>query len=73
MEKFNSEKEASEWMFNEAVVDEDCVDNYRFAYEDDSASVTVYEQIMSEGCCGFFDKLIMVAGRLATIGCNFGH
>lgn len=73
MKEFDSEKEASEWMYNEALEDEHCVDNYRFAFQDDSVSVNKYMNAENAGCCGFFDEDIMVAGRLAKIGCNFGH
>lgn len=73
LKKFASEQEASDWMYDEAVVDEDCIDNYRFAFQDDNEAMNQYEDIRSGGCCGFFDEEIMVAGRLATIGCNFGH
>ena len=24
-------------------------------------------------CCGSFDEEIMIANKLATIGCNYGH
>lgn len=73
MQKFNNKEEAFDWMFNEAVKGEDCIDNERFAFQDDEEAMNIYENIRSSGCCGFFDEEIMVDNRLATIGCNFGH
>lgn len=73
LKTFYSEKEASDWMYNEAVVDEEYIDNYRFAFQDEHWSMSAYSKALSEGCCGYFDEEIMVNGRLATIGCNFGH
>lgn len=40
---------------------------------DDPIGESLYESIRDEGCCGFFDEEIMINGRLAKIGCNFGH
>lgn len=68
---FNSEAGATSWMY--AEIDDDCIDNYRFAFEDDAEAVTKYEQARDEGCCGRFDQDIYVAGRKAMIGCNYGH
>lgn len=73
MKEFDSEKEASEWMYDEALSGEECIDNYRFSFQDDSISMIKYVHAEDSGCCGFFDEDIMVAGRLAKIGCNFGH
>ena len=53
--------------------DEDFVDNFRKAYEDDSAAMAEYEAARDRGCCGSFDSVYMVAGRLLAIGCNYGH
>jgi hypothetical protein len=68
---FDSREAAQEWM--ETTLGEDCMDNYRFAYVDDAAAMTSYAEQSAQGCCGSFDKDIIVAGRLAMIGCNFGH
>jgi hypothetical protein len=68
---FESEEEARCWMYEQ--VDDSCVDNYRFAFEDDAAAREQYCIAAENGCCGFFDEEITVAGRLATIGCNYGH
>lgn len=70
---FETEQEATIWMYDEAVMEEECIDNYRFAFKNDAISMIAYLEAQSDGCCGFFDQEIMVAGRDATIGCNFGH
>lgn len=71
MKTFTSKEEAESWMKDK--VDDPCVDNYRFAYLDDNAALAAYERQRQEGCCGEFDEEIIVNGRKATIGCNYGH
>ena len=68
---FASAQEAYDWM--EEQVADSCVDNYRFAYEDDAEATRLYYDLKSAGCCGFFDADIIVDGRNAIIGCNYGH
>jgi hypothetical protein len=68
---FDSYEEAKDWMV--AEIDDHCIDNYRFAFNDDEAAVRVYEDLKAKGCCGSFDQEVIVAGRAAFIGCNFGH
>lgn len=63
--------DAFEWM--EEKVDDPCVDNYRFAYNDDKEDIGKYNRLQNQGCCGFFDREVKIAGRLGTIGCNYGH
>lgn len=63
--------DAFEWM--DEQVDDPCIDNRRFAFSDDSEEVGKYERLLDNGCCGFFDRRVKVAGRLASIGCNYGH
>lgn len=72
---FASEKLAFEWMYGVLARDEndDCIDNRRFAFEDDAAAVARYEEQEQDGCCGFFDRRVQVNGRYALVGCNFGH
>ena len=70
-DRFKTKEDAFDWM--EVQVDDPCVDNYRFAYLDDENEMITYENLQATGCCGFFDVEIMVDGRLATIGCNYGH
>jgi hypothetical protein len=69
--KFNTQEESEAWM--EAEVNDACVDNHRFAYLDDAAGMLEYEKQKLQGCCGFFDEQISIAGRMASIGCNYGH
>lgn len=68
---FASQQDAGEWMYDQ--VDDPCVDNYRFAFLDDAEAVTKYEEQRGDGCCGFFDQHVTINGRLAKIGCNYGH
>ena len=71
MRHFNTVWEAQNWMFE--TVDDPCVDNTRFAWVDDPAAVTEYRDNQNHGCCGFFDAEIVIDGRKAIIGCNYGH
>lgn len=68
---FATEREARDWMY--ASVKDECIDNYRFAYDDDEGAVADYLDTQNDGCCGFFDAEVVVAGRKARIGCNYGH
>lgn len=70
-EEFDTYEDAEEWMKDE--VDDLCIDGFRFAYQDDPEAVYLYEEIRDNGCCGFFDEDIIVSGKLAQIGCNYGH
>lgn len=68
---FSSKKEALDWMYKE--VDDLCVDNERFAYYNDEKAMAAYDKQVDEGCCGSFDQDVVINGRLARIGCNYGH
>ena len=68
---FASKEDAIEWM--DAKVDDPCTDNYRFAFVADAAAMEEYDDQVQSGCCGFFDEDVIVDGKKATIGCNFGH
>lgn len=68
---FETEDQAWAWM--EREVDDDCVDNHRLAYLDDSTAMAQYEKDKSEGCCGSFDHEVQIGNRSAMIGCNYGH
>lgn len=70
MKNFESKEDAISWM--EEQVD-DNIDNYRFAFLDNQKEIDEYEDVKGHGCCGFFDEEIIVNGRNAIIGCNFGH
>lgn len=69
--EFINSQAARYWMHDQ--IDDCCIDKHRFAYLDRPAQLKRYERIQSEGCCGFFDKIVIVNGRPAKIGCNFGH
>ncbi len=69
---FATEQAAFDWMYSE-LEDEDCIDNERFAFKDDPAAVMAFDQASDEGCCGSSEFEIIVAGRPALIGCNYGH
>ena len=70
-EEFASKEDAEAWML--AEVDDPYTDNVRFAFLDDAEALRAYGDASAEGCCGFFDAEVLVAGRPAKIGCNFGH
>lgn len=71
MKNFESKEDAISWM--EEQIDDNCIDNYRFAFLDNKKEIYEYEGLKGNGCCGFFDEEIMVNGREAIIGCNYGH
>jgi len=68
---FLSRKRAFTWL--NKVVDDGCVDNYRFAYLNDKRSIEEYAKQVKEGCCGFIDCSVRIGLRRALIGCNYGH
>lgn len=59
------------WM--ETEVNDPYIDNHRFAYVSDKHAMKLYRIKRSKGCCGSFDQEILVKGRKAMIGCNYGH
>lgn len=71
VEYFSTIEDAEMWMDKE--VNDSCVDNERFAYLDLSTQVEDYLVQKNSGCCGEFDALISIGGKLALIGCNYGH
>lgn len=52
---------------------EEYIDNERFAFIDDAEEIAVYRAREESGCCGFHDAEVVVAGRAALVGCNYGH
>lgn len=68
---FDSEQAAFEWLLE--LINDPCVDNHRFAFSDDAEAVAKYNEQADSGCCGSTDYTIMVNGRMAEIGCNYGH
>lgn len=62
------------WEVVYALTDDDpCCDNSRFAWFDDKDAMEKYDKQRDEGCCGFIDLEVMIAGRKAWIGLNYGH
>lgn len=68
---FSNMQDAYDWM--EEQVADPCVDNYRFAWTDDQAEMAMYDHKRGTGCCGFFDATVIIDGREAQLGCNYGH
>lgn len=53
---------------------EACIDNFRVALKGDPSDEEEYENLVSEGCCGFYDDEIeSPSGNTYMIGCNYGH
>lgn len=71
MKEFSSKEEAFDWL--EVQVDDPCTDNFRFAYIDDEDAMFHYQNQVDDGCCGSCDVDVLVAGKVAKIGCNYGH
>jgi hypothetical protein len=73
---FTSEEEALNYLY-EFSYEEECCDNFRFAYCDDLAGMAKYERQICEGCCGFCDvEVYILSGnviRMAHMGFNYGH
>jgi hypothetical protein len=67
---FKTKTEAMVWMIDKEL---EYNDNFRFCFLDDPAGRTEYEYRRNQGCCGYFDAEIIVDGRPAKIGCNYGH
>lgn len=71
MKEFHTPEEAIADML--ANLDEECVDAERFTFLDDEAGCIIYAETEADGCCGFQDEEILVAGRPAKVGCCYGH
>jgi hypothetical protein len=50
-----------------------CSDNFRLAKEDVCEEVRCYKLKRSNGCCGYFDKKIIVNKTAYLVGFNYGH
>jgi len=71
MNTFNTKEAAIAWVVDH--VDDACVDNERFAFVDDEQAMIDYDAKKEDGCCGSFDGPVRVGGKLAVVGCNYGH
>jgi hypothetical protein len=69
--EFADEQSALDWI--ERQVDDPYTDNLRVGYEDDPASMKLYDEAAGRGCCGSSDAEVLIAGRPALVGCNYGH
>jgi hypothetical protein len=54
-------------------MDLEYADNVRFGWVDHAGSMAEYEDKRDHGCCGSIDMEVTINGRLAMIGCNYGH
>lgn len=61
------------WDYIDSLGLDDYRDNERFAWADCPEEIIEYEKQQNRGCCGFLDIEIMINGRRALIGCNYGH
>jgi len=71
MKSFATLRDAYEWCAAEC--DHDCVDNYRHATAGNAEQEAAYREAQNDGCCGFFDRVVLVAGVETWVGCNYGH
>ncbi len=71
MKEFKTKEEAFDWM--DEYVDDPCIDNRRVAEVGNVIEEHEYTEATVEGCCGFFDGVVLIGTRLYRIGCNYGH
>lgn len=57
----------------EDAVDEECVDNWRYAREGNAAEEADYHEAGMRGCCGSEDVEIETPDGTIWIGYNYGH
>ena len=69
--EFDTKEEAFEWMRQK--IDDHTMHNERFAFLDNEEEIFQYQAALDAGCCGSFDDYIVVSGKKAKIGCNYGH
>ena len=69
---FTSIERAFAWL--EKTNRDNCYDQHRIVYADElNSNGKEYYEIYQKGCCGSDDTTVIINGRLAFIGCNFGH
>lgn len=68
-----NEKTAIDKWENDNCEHYDCVDNFRYARQDNLSEVMEYETRRENGCCGFVDVEFEVDGRTLLYGFNYGH
>lgn len=57
----------------EELRDLDCADNIRICVKGDEQGELLYEWAYNSGCCGVFEKEVVVGNKTYKIGCNYGH
>lgn len=70
IQDFPSKEEAFQHIHE---IDLEYADNFRFGWRDHTGSMAEYENKRDRGCCGSIDVEVTINGRLAMIGCNYGH
>ena len=48
-------------------------DNFRVALTSDKNEMIEYEESIRKGCCGFFDTVEVLDGKVFRLGFNYGH
>ena len=69
--EFDSFDAAWDWAHEQE--DDGCHNNDRFAFVDDAEAMAKFREAEANGCCGSFEADIIVGGRRAVIGYNYGH
>ena len=67
--EFPSFAAAFAWLYE----DHEYADNMRGAYLSDFAGLAECDAIAEGGCCGSVDYEVLIAGKPARVGCNYGH
>lgn len=72
---FNTPEEAFIWLedYIHNIINDWCDDNYRFCYIGDKETESIYDTSLSKGGDGFMDIQVIIDGKRAVIGCNYGH
>ena len=74
LREFPSIEAAQEFMADSlAKMGEVCADNWRFAWNDDNTEMTAYAAVSNAGTAEPFDEKVVIEGREAWVGCNYGY
>ena len=68
---FDTFGDAFEWLHKK--VDDPCIDNDRMYFLGDAVAEKVFLDQSENGCCGALEVDVIIAGKKARIGCNYGH
>lgn len=69
--EFETAEDAAAWAHEQE--DDGCHNNDRFAFVDDAEAMARFREAESKGCCGSFEADVIVGGRRAVVGYNYGH